>query len=146
MSDWKETTKMGELTLQPLLKLSSDQDDVIAIIHLIFIILNSFQFTFLLLRWCRHPGFMFSVCTNSSKPKGLSRTESTAFGSWQFWATRVPPAQRLSALTTNRDTNLRHNMLWVSSQRLCRTLTGTAVRYESIWGAQYAQWMVGGKE
>lgn len=124
MSDWKEITKMGKV-IQPLLKLSSEQYDVIAIIHLIFIILNSFQFTFLLLCWCEHPGFMCSVCTNSSKPKGLSRTESTAFGSWQLWATRVHPAQHLSALTTNRDTNVRHNMLWVSFQKPCRALAGT---------------------
>ena len=43
MSDWKETTEMRKLTLQPLLKLSSDQYDVTVIIHLIFITLNSFQ-------------------------------------------------------------------------------------------------------
>jgi len=80
MSDWKETTKMGKLTLQPLLKLSIAQYDVTAIIHSLFFTPNSFQFTFLLLCECQHPGFTFSICTNSSKSKGLSRAESTAFG------------------------------------------------------------------
>lgn len=40
MSDWKEITDM-EITVQPLQKLSSDQY-IIRIIHVIFIILNSF--------------------------------------------------------------------------------------------------------
>lgn len=46
MSDWKEITEIIteiiEITVQPLLKLSSDQC-ITLIIHLIFIILNSFQ-------------------------------------------------------------------------------------------------------
>lgn len=66
MSDWKETTETGKLTLQPLLKLSSDQYNVTVMIHLIFIILNSFQPFFF------YAGVTISTSCSVSAPTPLS--------------------------------------------------------------------------
>lgn len=63
MSDRKETTEMGNFTLQLLLKLSSDQYNVIVIIHFISIILNSFQTFFFYAGGCILPSCAVSAPT-----------------------------------------------------------------------------------
>lgn len=112
MSDWKEITDM-EITVQPLLKLSSDQY-ITLIIHLIFTILNSFQTFF------SYASVSILASCSMSAPTALSlricpeqQAQFLAAGSFELPSTSNPASV---SPPYNGKTNLRHRT--VSAQRL----------------------------
>lgn len=95
MSDWKEVKDM-ELTVQPLLKLSSDQH-ITLIIHVIFII-NSFQPFFS----CGGISILASCSVSAQTPLSLQvcPEEKAQILELSALSYQVHPTQHLSVLTT----------------------------------------------
>lgn len=121
MSDWKEITDM-EITVQPLLKLSSDQH-ITLIIHVIFIILNSFQPFF------SYGGISILPSCSVSAPTPLSlrvcpeeKAQILAADSFELPSTSNPASA--SPHYTGK-TNLRHGSCGYQPRGSGRTVPGT---------------------
>lgn len=116
MSDWKEITDMEKITVQPLLKLNSDQHNITLIIHLIFIILNSFQPFF----FCAGVSILASCSVSAPTPLSPrvcpeQKAQLLAADSFELPSTSNPASVSPHYKWKNQ---LEAWKLWVSAQRV----------------------------
>lgn len=143
MSDWKEITDIEKITLQPLLKLSSDQYGITLIIHLIFTILNSFQPFF-----CAGVSILASCSVSAPTPLSLrvcpeQKAQLLGADSFELPSTSNPASVSPHYKWKNQ---LEARKLWVSAQRLWQDSSRYYAVTEESWALEEPNMLTDGEQ
>lgn len=141
MSDWKEITDIEKITVQPLLKLSSDQYGITLIIHLIFTILNSFQPFF----FCAGVSILSSCSVSAPTPLSLrvcpeQKAQLLGADSFELPSTSNPASVSPHYKWKNQ---LEARKLWVSAQRLWQDSSRYYAVTEESWALEEPNMLIG---